>query len=186
MFAKQNASMKSLIRCSAGLLAFQIGLASLCARQILLQPQGRGSMTINDISNVRAGAPSADGTELDLTMDVTYDGTRGQSARIVPIITDRKNPEVSHWFGAETRLVGQGRVTVTVHIKFFNDEPGVPPELTTDRIRVLMLSEAGNSVISESPVLKTIKWGNPNIKPVPLQRAAVVAVDDATAAHLAA
>ena len=31
--------MKSLNRCSVALLALQIGLASLSARQILLQPQ---------------------------------------------------------------------------------------------------------------------------------------------------
>jgi len=183
---KQIASMKSLIRCSTGLLVLQFSLASLSARQILVQPQGRGATVVNDISNVRVGTPSADGTELVLTMDVIYDGLRGPSARIVPIISDRKNPQVSHWFGAETKAVGQGRSTVSVKIKFFNDEPGVPFELTTDRIRLMMLSESGNSVISESPVLKTVKWGNPNIKPVPLERAATVAVDEAKAAQLAA
>src|SRR5208283_3870287 len=131
----------------------------LSAQPILVQPLGRGATGVNDISNVRVGTLSADGTELELTLDVTYDGMRGPSVRIVPIISDRKNPQVSHWFGAETKVVGQGRSTVSVKIKFFNDEPGVPSELTTDRIRLMMLSESGNSVISENPVLKTIKWG---------------------------
>ncbi len=178
--------MKSLHRCGIGLLAFQMGLASLCARQILLQPQGRGATIVNNISNLRVGRQSADGTELELTMEVTYDGLRGPTVRIVPIISDRKKAEVSHWFGAETKVVGQGKGTISLKVKFFNDEPGVPPELTTDRIRLIMLSDSGNSVVSESPVLKTIKWGNPNIKPVPLERSAPVAADEAKAAQLAA
>ena len=103
-------------------------------------------------------------------MEVTYDGMRGPTVRIVPIISDRKKPGVSHWFGAETKVVGQGKFTISLKVKFFNDEPGVPPELTTDRIRLMMLSDSGNSVVSENPVIKTIKWGNPNIKPVPLER----------------
>ena len=53
--------MNLLNRCSVGLLAFQIALASLSARQILIQPQGRGATAVNDISNVRVGKPSADG-----------------------------------------------------------------------------------------------------------------------------
>ena len=39
-----------------------MGLVSLCARQILLQPQGRGATIVNNISNLRVGRQSADGT----------------------------------------------------------------------------------------------------------------------------
>jgi len=108
--------MKSLIRCSVGLLVLQLGLASLSAQPILVQPRGRGTTVVNDISNVRVTTPSADGTELVLMMDVSYDGVRGPTARIVPIISDRKNPAVSHWFGADTKVVGQGRSTVSVKV----------------------------------------------------------------------
>ncbi|HXR07617.1 MAG TPA: hypothetical protein VN765_09825, partial [Candidatus Acidoferrum sp.] len=178
--------MKPLNRCSVALLALQIGMATLSARQILIQPQGRGATAVNGISNVRVGKLSDDGTDLELTVDVTYDGMRGPNVRVVPIISDAKKPQVSRWFGAETKVVGQGKVTISIKVKFFNDEPGVPPELTTDRIRLMMLSESGNSVVSENPVIKTIKWGNPNFKPAPLAQSAPTAADEAKAAQLAA
>ena len=184
--ALQSASMKLLIRCSIGLLAAQLGLAPLSAQPILLQPMGRGVMTGNDISNLKVGKQSADGTEVELTMDVTYDGMSGQSVRIVPVISDRKNPAVSQWFGAETKVVGQGRnIVITIKVKFFNDKPGVPAELTTNRVLIKMLNESGSSVVTQNPVLKTIKWGNPNIKPVPLERSAPVLVADAQATKAA-
>jgi hypothetical protein len=42
----------------------------------------------------------------------------------------------------------------------------VPPELTTDHVKVLMLSDSWQrAVISQGLFARTIKWGNPNAKP---------------------
>jgi hypothetical protein len=146
--------MKWLNRCIFAWLAAHLALAALCAQPpILIQPQTSVGGAASPISNVRVGKPSADGTELTLTLDFSYDGLHGQEVRIAPVISDKAHPEVSRWFGADTKTVGIGHGTISIKVKYFNDEPGVPAQLTTDRIRVMMLNSSGTSVIGAIPIL---------------------------------
>src|SRR5271154_4458100 len=135
--------------------------ASVCAEPILVQPQNP-AITGTGLSNLRLRNLSADGTEAILTVDFMYDGLRGPTARLLPVITDKKQPNVSTWFGANPVTISAGHGTISLKVKFFNDEPGVPPELTTDHVHVMMMSDGGNAVISQGIFSRTIKWGSPN------------------------
>jgi len=46
--------------------------------------------------------------------------------------------------------IGAGHGTTSLKVKFFNDDPGVPSELTTDHVRILMLSDGGNTILSQA------------------------------------
>ena len=121
------------------------------------------------ISNVRVGNQSRDGTEATLIMDVSYDGSRGSTAVLIPKFEKKGQKEVSSWFGADPVTIGQGKGTISIKAKYFNDEPGVPTQLTTDTIRVLVLNDSRSAILSGSTVLKTIKWGSaqgtPKVQP---------------------
>ncbi len=136
------------------------------AEPVLIQPQNP-AISGTSLSNLRVRSQSADGTEAVLTVDFMYDGLRGPTARLLPVITDKKQPNVSIWFGANPVTIGAGRGTISLKVKFFNDEPGAPPELTTDHVRVMMLSAGGNAVISQGIFSRTIKWGSPGAVPSP-------------------
>ena len=57
---------------------------------------------------------------------------------------------------------------VSVKVKrFFNDEPGVPAQTTTDRVRMLMLDTGGLAVLSQSQFTRTINWGSVTLAPAP-------------------
>jgi len=152
--------MNHLKRFYMGLLVCEIAL-TLRAQPILVHPQGEGFGGAS-LSNLRVRSQSADGTEAILMVDFSYDGIRGPSARILPVITDKKQLKVSRWFGANPVSISAGRGTISLRVKFFNDEPGVPAQLTTDHVNILMLTDAGNANISEARFAYTIKWGSPN------------------------
>src|ERR1700690_4269969 len=103
--------MKILNSLRLGLLAAQVGLAIASAQPVIIQP-GQNPMFQsgggNGFSNLRVTHQSEDGTEATLTMEYSYDGSGGPSARIAPVIVDRKNKEVSKWFGADSVTIGQG------------------------------------------------------------------------------
>lgn len=135
------------------------------------------------ISNVRIANQSKDGTEATLIMDVSYDGSRGSTAVIMPIFENKKDKSVSvsKWFGADMVTVGQGKGTISLKVKYFNDEPEVPSQLSTDTIRVLVLNDSRRSVISGTTVLKTIKWGSADGPAVKITPAPRVEIDEKTA-----
>src|SRR5580658_4105825 len=151
--------MNRLKYCCLGLLVFQLAV-KLCAQPILIQPQTQ-NFGGSSISNLRIRNQSADGAEAILMVDFAYDGINGPTARLLPVITDKKQPKVSGWFGADPVSISTGHGTISLRVKFFNDDPGVPPQLTTDHVKVIMLSDSGNIMISQGLFARTIKWGNP-------------------------
>jgi hypothetical protein len=146
-----------------GLLVLQLAL-DLHAQPILVQPQSQ-SFGGTSLSNLRLRNLSSDGTEAILTVDFNYDGISGPTAHILPVISDKKQAKVSRWFGADPVSISTGRGTISLRVKFFNDEPGVPPDLTTDHVKVIMLSDGGNAIISQGLFATTIKWGKPSAQP---------------------
>ena len=155
--------MKPIISRGIGLLSLLLALA-LCAQPVLVQPQLQ-SFGGSSLENLRVIKQSADGTEVIFTVDFTYDGVNGPSARILPVIADKKQPKVSSWFGADPVTIGIGHGTISLRVKFFNDDPGVPPQITTDRVRILMLSDVGNSILTQGSFSRTINWGSAGAPP---------------------
>ncbi|MEW6306211.1 MAG: hypothetical protein AB1705_22320, partial [Verrucomicrobiota bacterium] len=119
----------------------------------------------NTVRNLRVTRFSPDRTEALLTMEYAYDGFGGPTALIVPVIEKKGQPNVASWFGADPVTVGKGRGIVSVPVRYFNDEPGVPPEFTSDRIRILIMNNNRRNMITSVPVLKEITWGTPDAKP---------------------
>ncbi len=118
----------------------------------------------NSIRNLRVTEKAADGSEVVLTMDYSYDGTAGATAYIVPVIQKKGDKGASAWFGANPQTVGRGKNIVSVKVRFFNDEPGVPAQITTDSIKVLLLNSSRRTVITSTPFLTSIEWGNANVQ----------------------
>jgi hypothetical protein len=162
----RKAPMKQVVARYAGWMLLSLTVSAepmlIAPQQNLIAPQQSQAFAGSSLSNLRVLRQSADGSEAILTIDFTYDGLRGPSARLLPIITDKKKPNISGWFGADPVTISVGHGTVSLKIKFFNDDPGVPPELTTDHVRVMMLTDGGNIFISEGIFYKTIKWGSAN------------------------
>jgi hypothetical protein len=157
--------MKLLKNRHMGLLALQLGVVFLPA-QIVVPMQSHGGFAGNDIQNLRVLKQSADGSEVTLTLEYSYDGSSGSSARLLPVIADKSQKKVSSWFGADPVTIPAGHGTISIKVKFFNDEPGAPKELTTDRVRIMMLTDSGSSVIVQNIFSRTIKWGTPTGQPV--------------------
>ena len=141
--------MKLLKSRHIGLLALQFGVVLLPA-QILVPMQNQGTFGGNDIRNLRVLNQSADGSEVTLTMEYSYNGASGSSARLFPVIANKSQQKVSSWFGADPVTIPTGHGTISIKVKFFNDEPGAPKELTTDRVRIMMLTDSGGSVIAQN------------------------------------
>lgn len=122
----------------------------------------------NGVQNLRVLKQSDDGSEATFSLDYYYDGGSETTARLFPVIADKSQQKVSRWFGADSVTVPTGHGIISVKVKFFNDEPGAPRELTTDRVRIIMLTENGGSVITQNNFSSTIKWGGPNSPPAPV------------------
>jgi hypothetical protein len=150
--------MKQRVSRYIGLLLLSL---SVCAQPILIAPQNQ-PFAGSSLSNLRVLRQSPDGTLVILTVDFIYDGIHGPTARLLPVISDKKQPKISSWFGANPVTIGAGHGTTSLKVKFFNDDPGVPSELTTDHVRILMLSDGGNTILSQGIFSRTIKWGGPN------------------------
>ena len=118
----------------------------------------------NGFNHPRVVSQSEDGSEVVLAMDYTYDGIGGMSALVIPVIEKRNQKGIGGWFGTDPVAVVRGRGPISFKIKYFNDEAGVPPELTTDRIRMYFLNSGGTTKIGTDLILTTIKWGNPRAK----------------------
>lgn len=95
-----------------------------------------------------------------MVIQYSYDGLAGATAHILPVIEKKSQKGVSAWFGANAQTVGAGRGTVSIKVRYFVDEEGVPSELTTDRIKVLILNQTGNVVLYSETQGKKIQWGH--------------------------
>jgi len=113
----------------------------------------------NTIRNLRITHVSEDKTEVTLTFEYSYDGLHGPSAVIVPVIEKQGERKASSWFGCDPITVPKGEGTVSIKVRYFNDEPNVPDELTTDKVRVLILNNTKTAIISGAPFIKKINWG---------------------------
>lgn len=139
------------------------------AQPVLQQPDFFRPREVNSLRNLRVVSQNSDKTETVLAMDYSYDGMWGGSVLLLPVIEKRSKQGVSAWFGADPVPLTAGQGLISVKVRYFNDEPGVPPQLETDRIRMLYLNSSGVAVVSSSMFLKTIKWGSPNAKTMVLK-----------------
>lgn len=181
-FAKPMKTVKHLL---VWLLVLHLsGLAPLLAQPVLIQPNDPFAQRLpvgSGVENLRVVEQNTDGTEALLTMDYTYDGFAGPIARLLPVIGKRNERGVSGWFGADPVTVGRGRGTISIKVRYFNDEPGVPPMFTSDQVRILVLNQMGTAQLSVVPFLKTIKWGSATARPAvtpPAVTAPIVSIVD--------
>ncbi len=184
--------MKFLERSVVWLLVAQLsGWPALLAQPVIIQPGspfGAQQNLGSGIDNLRISQQSPDGAEAHLTMDYSYDGFGGPVAQILPVIGKKGQKGVSAWFGADPVTVGRGRGTITLRVRYFNDEPGVPAVFTSDQLRILILNQSGTAILTAVPFLKNINWGNPNgpkARPGPKPEAPLAATDPAAAHKLA-
>ena len=131
--------------------------------------RGGGGTTVR---NLRVTEKSPDGAEVVLTMDYTYDGSMGASAFVVPVIQKKGDKGVAAWFGANPQTVGRGRGIVSVRVRFFNDEPGVPAQLKTDGVKVLLMNSSRRVVITSIPFFSDIDWGSANVQKLKVEEPA--------------
>lgn len=143
------------------------------------------SSSVSGISNLKALDQAADGTEVTLTFDYTYDGVAGPTAKIIAIIEKKGEKGISGWFGCDPAVVPKGSGPVSLRVRYFNDEAGVPAQFTSDRGRILFLNSSGISVISSTPFIKTIRWGSANAKPADKPAVVLSKIDAAAARKVA-
>jgi len=151
------------VRC--GLLGAALLTSASGQPRPLEVPEINTQFTASGVANLRVGGVSEDGTEALLVMEYTYNGNAGPTALIVPVIENRRQRGVSGWFGADRVAVPRGKGLISIKVKFFNDEPGVPAAVTTDSIRVLILNSTGTAILGGSTELKTINWGKAGVQP---------------------
>jgi hypothetical protein len=184
--------MKLLQQTIAWLLVAQLsgmpGALVVLAQPVIIQPGapfGNQPPAGSGIENLRVSQQSADGTEAQLTMDYTYDGFAGPIAQVLPVIGKKGQKGVSAWFGSDPVTVGRGRGTITLRVRYFSDEPGVPATFTSDQLRILILNKNGTAILSAVPFLKNMNWGSPNApkRNAPRESAPTLAVIDAVTAQ---
>ena len=123
-----SSRMKVLKQFTIWLLVIQLsGLPALLAQPVLIQPRDpfRSNSFGSGIQNLRVSERKEAGTIAEITMDYSYDGIGGPTALIVPVLGKRGERGVSGWFGADAVTIGRGQGTITVGVKYFNDEPKV-------------------------------------------------------------
>src|SRR6185436_16165816 len=99
----------------------------------------------------------------------------GATVKLFPLFEKKGQKEVTSWFGSDPVTIGRGKGLISLKAKYFNDEVGVPPEVATDRVFILMVNQTGTILLSRILFLKTIKWGSPDAKP-PTVAAPVVGI----------
>src|SRR5437773_2041486 len=123
----------------------------LLAQPVILPQTPFGGSVQTGITNLRIVSQSPDGTEIVLAMDYSYDGMGGTTAKLLPLFEKKGQKEVSSWFGADPVTVGRGKGLVSLKAKYFNDEAGVPPEVVTDRVFILVINQTGTIQITRVP-----------------------------------
>lgn len=149
--------LNTVICCVCCLLG---SMAHTLAQPIIIKPETFNPQTGTSISSVRVLQTTKGSTEATVVIQYSYDGSAGPTAQILPVIEKRNQKGVSAWFGANAQTIGAGRGTVSIKARYFADEEGAPAELTTDRIRVLILNQTGNMVLYSETQGKKIQWGN--------------------------
>ena len=157
------------------------GTRPVAGQPVLIQPNRPQPVFGSGFNNLRVISQSPDGTEVSLGMDYTYDGFGGQTALIFPVIERKDQKGVSGWFGADPVTVTVGKGQISIKVKYFNDEAGVPPQFTSDRIRLLFVNNSRSAIITQNVVLKTINWGSADAKPILGQKLPAPPPDKATA-----
>ncbi len=179
--------MKTFPQVCSWLLVCQLsGWPALLAQPVIIQPHGFGAQQVlgSGAENLRVAPQGDEGVEAQLIIDYSYDGFAGPTALVLPVIGKKGQTGISGWFGSDPVTVGRGRGTITLRVRYFNDEPGVPPVFTSDQVRILFLNQSGTALITAVPFLKTIHWGN--LKGQPVQKPdQIVQVDTARAQKLA-
>ncbi len=174
--------------CSWVLILQLSGVPALLAQPVLIQPGtpfGNQQTLGSGIENLRISGQNADRTETQLTMDYSYDGFSGPTAQLLPVIAKKGQAGVSGWFGADPVLVGRGRGTITLRVRYFNDEPGVPQQFTSDQLRIFIMNQSGTALLMTVPFLKTINWGSASARPEQKAAPQLALVDKAAAQKLA-
>jgi hypothetical protein len=157
------------------LLLFGVGLTSTLAQGFRDQISPFKMAAGLEFTNLRVARQSPDKTEVVMAFEYRYDGSAGASAQIAFAIEKRDQKGVSSWFGAEPLVIGVGRGPLSVKVKYFSDEKGVPPEFTTDRVRLLLLNTSGTSILTSTVFLRTIHWGKPGASPTPAKTPPAIA-----------
>lgn len=162
--------MKYFLFCG---LAFLLLAAELPAQPVIIGGNNPfATAGGSSVRNLRVTEKSSDGTLAVLTMDYAYDGSMGASAFVVPVIMKKGDKGASAWFGSDPQTVGRGRGTISVKVRFFNDEPGVPSQITTDSVRILLMNNTRRSVITAIPFFSTIEWGSADAKKLAVEEPA--------------
>lgn len=107
--------MKLLKQLIVGVLTVQLGLGPI-AQPILTQPNPFQPQTGTGIANLRVTQQSADGTEVVLAMDYSYDGFGGPNAQILPLIEKKDQKGIAAWFGADPVTVGVGKGVISLKV----------------------------------------------------------------------
>ncbi len=115
---------------------------------------------VNSFSRFTVTQETPGATEATVNFSYTYDGKSGPTALIYVIPISKDYPKSGIWFGSDPFTVSTGRGVGAVKISYFQDEPNAPITLTTEKIRVLVVSNAGRGVVSDLSFTRKVQWGN--------------------------
>ena len=95
--------MNALNRFFSLVLIVQLALGPAFAQGFDTPPFGGFSANnnVSGISNLKVVDQSADGTEVTLNFDYTYDGFSGPTAKIIVVIEKKGEKGVAGWFGCD-------------------------------------------------------------------------------------
>lgn len=102
---------------------------------------------------------SQDGTEAVLGIQYAYSGGAGVTARIIALVSQEGNPESARWFSHDPITVVRGQGRLQVSVRFREDLPDAPREITTDRVTIRILNSTNNVILSSTPFPVRLQWG---------------------------
>jgi hypothetical protein len=109
--------------------------------------------------NLRVLQQNEDRTVTDFAVDYYNAGSKERIVQMVAAVSKRGDDGSSKYFATEAVDLSQGRGITTFRVSFVSDEAGAPRGLTTDRLRLLVLSESGREIMASLPFMKEIRWG---------------------------
>ena len=150
------------------------------AQPILTELNALTPDQVNSFSRFTVTQETPGATEATVNFSYTYDGRSGPTALIYVIPISKDFPKSGIWFGSDPFTVSTGRGVGAVKVSYFQDEPNAPLSLTTEKIRVLVVSSGGRGVVSDLSFNRKVQWGNPNdIKAINSVQAVSLAPDKA-------
>ena len=117
---------------------------------------------VNSFSRFTVTQETPGATEATVNFSYTYDGRSGPTALVYVIPISKDYPKSGIWFGSDPFTVSTGRGVGAVKISYFQDEPNAPITLSTEKIRVLVVSNGGRGVVSDLSFNRKVQWGNAN------------------------